>query len=150
MPDSPLAICGAEAFAGRFDVVVTAGPSRSRTCRAGVIAAGDFPHSVLIGRMAAVACSAGHGTVTRAACAGVGVLAVPQMGDQPLVAQAVARSGLGVALAPDEVAVPALQASLNELLVSDPSGRCGLAAAAETYAAAPRSADLVEPLIGLS
>ena len=64
--------------------------------------------------MAAVACSAGHGTVTRAACAGVGVLAVPQMGDQPLVAPAVVKSGLGVSLAPDEVTVHALRASLSE------------------------------------
>ena len=54
---------------------------------AGVIAAGDFPPSILIGPMAAVASSAGNGTVTQAACAGVGVLAVPQMGDQPLIAQ---------------------------------------------------------------
>ncbi len=32
VPDSLLAICGAEAFVGRFDVVVTAAPSRSPTC----------------------------------------------------------------------------------------------------------------------
>jgi UDP:flavonoid glycosyltransferase YjiC (YdhE family) len=150
VPDSPLAERGAEAFLGGFDVVVTAGAKLLPDLPSGVIAAGDFPHSLLLGQVAAVVCSAGHGTVTRAACAGVGVLAVPQMGDQPLVAEAVARSGLGFSLAPNQVTVEGLRASLGELLASDPGGRHRLAAAAQTYAAAPRSADLVQALIGSS
>lgn len=72
------------------------------------------------------------------------------MGDQPLVAQAVVQSGLGVSLAPDELTVEALRASLSEVLAGDPGGRRQLATAAETYSAAPRSADLIESYISPS
>jgi UDP:flavonoid glycosyltransferase YjiC (YdhE family) len=67
-----------------------------------------------------------------------------------LVAQAVVQSGLGVSLAPDELTAQGLRASLNELLTSDAGARRQLAAAAEAYSAAARSADLVESLIGPS
>ena len=93
LPDEPLAVLGSEAWLGRFDIVVTAGGRALPDLPAGVISAGDFPHSQLFSQVAAVACSAGYGTVTRAASSGVGVLAVLQMGDQPLIADAVIRSG---------------------------------------------------------
>ena len=69
------------------------------------------------------------------------------MGDQPLIAQAVVQSGLAVSLAPEELTVEALRAGLSKLLASDPEARRRLVAAAETYGAAPRSADLVESVL---
>lgn len=111
------------------------------------IAAGDVAHSLVMPRVAAVACSAGHGTVTRAACLGLGVLAVPQMGDQHLVTQAVLRSGLGTQLNPASLSVEALRATLAELLSVDPARRSTPRRTADPYHAVERSLDLVEALL---
>jgi hypothetical protein len=144
LADEPLAVLGSEAWLARFDIVVTAGGRALPDLPAGVISAGDFPHSQLFSRVAAVACSAGYGTVTRAASAGVGVLAVPQMGDQPLIADAVARSGLGYAVHPENLTVDWLSDSLDNLLTGD--GLClgTLKEAAQSYDAVQVSVDLIE------
>jgi UDP:flavonoid glycosyltransferase YjiC (YdhE family) len=101
-------------------------------------------------KVAAVVCSAGHGTVTRAACAGLGVLAVPHMGDQPLVAKAVVHIGLGASLTPDEVTLERLQTTLDGVLTTSAPAGDRLRTAAQTYRAALTSADLVESLTGTS
>ena len=147
VPDEPLAVLGSEAWSGRFDIVATAGGKALPDLPEGVISAGDFPHAQLFSQVAAVACSAGLGTVTRAACAGVGVLAIPQMGDQPLVADAVTRSGLGHAVQPEKLTVDWLSDSLDQLLTGN--GLClgTLKEAARCYDAAQVSVDLIEHLL---
>jgi len=147
LPDEALAVLGSEAWLGRFDIVVTAGGRALPDLPAGVISAGDFPHSQLFPQVAAVACSAGHGAVTRAASAGVGVLAVPQMGDQPLVADAVTRSGLGYAVPPDKLTVHWLSDSLDKLLTGDGLHLEALKDAAQGYDAVHVSVDVIEKLL---
>jgi len=147
LPDEALAVLGSEAWLGRFDIVVTAGGRALPDLPAGVISAGDFPHSQLFPQVAAVACSAGHGAVTRAASAGVGVLAVPQMGDQALVADAVTRSGLGYAVQPEKLTVEWLRDSLDKLLTGDGLHLGALKDAAHGYDAVHVSVDLIEELL---
>ena len=138
---------GSEAWLGRFDIVVTGGGRALPDLPAGVISAGDFPHSQLFPHVAAVACSAGYGAVTRAASAGVGVLAVAQLGDQPLVAAAVTRSGLGYAVQPDKLTVEWLRDSLDKLLIGDGLYLGALKEAAQGYDAVHVSVDLIEELL---
>jgi len=147
LPDEALAVLGSEAWLGRFDIVVTAGARALPDVPAGVISAGDFPHSQLFPHVAAVACSGGLGAVTRAACAGVGVLAVPQMGDQPLVADAVTRSGLGYAVQPDKLTVQWLTDSLDKVLTGDGLHLGALKEAAQSYEAVHVSVDVIEELL---
>jgi UDP:flavonoid glycosyltransferase YjiC (YdhE family) len=148
LPDEALAVLGSEAWLGRFDIVVTAGGRALLDIPAGVISAGDFPHSRLLPRVKTVACSAGYGAVTRAACEGVGVLAVPQMGDQQLVADAVTRSGLGYAVQPEKLTVRWLKDSLDKLLTGDGLHLRALKEAARGYDADQLSVDLIEELLG--
>ena len=56
------------------------------------------------------------GPVTRAVCSGTPVLAVPFVGDQALVAEAVVQTRLGPSSLADEVSVEGLRASLDELI----------------------------------
>ncbi len=147
VPDAALAVLGAQACSDRFDVVVTAGAKGLPDLPTTVVGAGDFPHSGLVGRVSAIICSAGYGTVTRAGCSGTPVLAVPFMGDQPLVAQAVVQARLGLSSLGDELSVEGLRASLDELMAWDKRPLDRLETAAQTYQAAHLSADLVEALI---
>ena len=147
VPDAPLALLGAQAWADEADVVVTAGSKALPALPPSVIVAGDFPHAHLMGRVAAVACSAGHGIVTRAACAGVGVLAAPQMGDQPLVAEAVTTSGLGFATHPEELSAEWLADGLEGLLGGQRGTAERLRQAAGRYRAPCEAAELVERLL---
>ena len=147
MPDAPLAVLAAQACSERFDAVVTAGAKPLPDLPASVVAAGDFPHSELVGRVSAIICSAGYGTVTRAACSGTPVLAVPYMGDQPLVAEAVVQTRLGLSSLADELSAEGLRASLDELIAWDKRPLDRLQTAAQSYQAAHRSADLVQALL---
>jgi len=147
LPDEALAVLGSEAWSGRYDIVATAGARALPDLPAEVISAGDFPHSQLFPRVAAVACSAGYGVVTRAASAGVGVLAAPQVGDQPLVADAVIGSGLGYAVQPDKLTVDWLNDSLDKLLIGDGLHLGALREAAQGYDAARVSVDLIEEVL---
>jgi UDP:flavonoid glycosyltransferase YjiC (YdhE family) len=138
------------AWQERFDLVITAGVEPLPQLPATVVTAGDFPHSELMPKVAAVVSSAGYGTVTRAACAGVGVLAVPHMGDQPLVAGAVVQSGLGASLSPDELTVERLQTTLDGVLATGAPAGERLRTAAQTYRAALTSAELIESFVATS
>lgn len=110
---------------------------------------GRFPHHLLIPRVDAVVCSAGLGTVTRALCAGIPVVAVPRSGDGWNVARALAASGAGIAIAPARLTTESLRAALDRAL-GDPALR---AAAARwrgepvTPAAITTAADRVEALL---
>ena len=119
VPDAELAVLAAQACSDRFDVVVTAGAKSLPDLPATVVAAGDFPHSELVPRVSMIICCAGYGIVTRAACSGTPVLAVPFMGDQPLVAEAVVQARLGLSSSPTGLSVEGLRASLDELSAWD-------------------------------
>ena len=147
VPDAELAALAAQACSDRFDVVVTAGAKPLPDLPGVVVAAGDFPHSELVPRVAMIICCAGYGIVTRAACSGTAVLAVPFMGDQPLVAEAVVQARLGLSSLPNGLSVEGLRDSLEELGTWDKRPLDRLQMAAKNYQAAGRSADLVEALI---
>jgi UDP:flavonoid glycosyltransferase YjiC (YdhE family) len=94
-----------------------------------------------------IICCAGYGIVTRAACSRNPVLAVPFMGDQPLVAEAVVQARLGLSSLPTDLSVEGLRDSLDELSAWDKRPLDRLQMAAKTYQAARQSADLVGALI---
>jgi hypothetical protein len=128
------------------DVVLTAGARSLPSMPAGVLVAGDVAHGLLMDRMAAVVCSAGYGTVTRAACAGVPVVAVPRMGDQFLVADAVQASGLGRWLAPDEEP-HVIAGAVTEICEAGPGRAQELRAAGRRSSAIENAVSLVKGLV---
>lgn len=143
--DSGLANHAALALGGEYEVVVTAGGKAIPDFPESVVVARDLPHAWLMDRVSAVVCSAGHGIVTRSACAGMGVVAVPRFGDQFLVASAVEATGLGFQLSPDRLTVDALATAVATLERPDLAARRkALAEKAATYRAAQRCVQLVE------
>jgi UDP:flavonoid glycosyltransferase YjiC (YdhE family) len=131
-----------------FNVIVTAGgKALPSALPAGLIVAGDYPHSQLLPRVDAVVCSGGHGIVTRCACLGIPVVAIPRMGDQFRVADAAAAHGLGIRLDRDVMDPARLQGAVTEALGQDPSARLRMAHAATAYDAPRRAADVVGELV---
>ena len=110
---------------------------------------GFMPHDALVRRVAIVACHAGNGTVTRAACAGVPLLLFPTGRDQFQVARGARMAGLAIELDPDHRDVLSVTEAMGELLDGDRYGRRAreFAREAQNYDAAAVSADRVEALI---
>ena len=133
----------AQLLAVDLDVVLTAGQRPLPDSLAGLLGAGDVAHGLLMDRVAAVVCSGGHGTVTRAACAGVPVVAVPRMGDQFLVADAVATSGLGRQVDATEPPATVAQACLA-VLRGDRSVAEGMARGADPVSSIRKAVGLIE------
>jgi UDP:flavonoid glycosyltransferase YjiC (YdhE family) len=87
------------------DVVVTTGPSIDPAevrAPARVVIERTLPHAEVLAQTALVVGHGGHGTTTKALMAGVPLAVRPMsvMGDQPLVAAAIERAGVGVRLGP--------------------------------------------------
>jgi hypothetical protein len=143
--DEPLVVASG-AWVRDFDLAVTAGSRPLPDLPDGVRAAGDLPHGQLMDLVCAVVCSAGHGTVTRAACAGVPVIAAPRMGDQFLVADAVEATGLGVRIEPDQEP-GVISSALAEVLALDPAPIERLGESASHYDAVVASLAEVERVI---
>jgi UDP:flavonoid glycosyltransferase YjiC (YdhE family) len=134
-------------------VVVTVGPHGDPAALGPqpdrVHAARFIPQSLLLPRCAAVISHGGSGTVLGTLAAGVPQLCLPQGADQFLNAAAVARSGAGLQLVPDEVTADAVEAALRRLL-DEPEFRLAAARAADAIAAMPdipTVADAVESLV---
>lgn len=109
------------------------------------------PHGLLLPRLRAVVCSGGFGVTTRALCAGIPLVLVPQGGETQRVALAVARVGAGIALHHRRYTTAGLGAALNRLLAD---GRYTAAArrlqeAGSRYNAPEVAADLIEERFGL-
>ena len=108
-----------------------------------------MPHGALLPRVAAVVSHAGNGTVTRAACAGVPLLLLPDGKDQLDVARAAAASGIALVLGREDADAARVRTALRTLL-DEPGFRARarqLARRATRYDAAATAADAVERLL---
>jgi UDP:flavonoid glycosyltransferase YjiC (YdhE family) len=74
------------------------------------------PHGALLPRVAAVVSHAGNGTVTRAACAGVPLLLLPDGKDQFDVARGAAAAGIALVLDREDADAPRVRTALRKLL----------------------------------
>lgn len=74
------------------------------------------PHGALLPRVAAVVSHAGNGTVTRAACAGVPLLLLPDSRDQFDVAQGAAAAGVALVLDRKDADAMRVRSALRTLL----------------------------------
>jgi UDP:flavonoid glycosyltransferase YjiC (YdhE family) len=118
----------------------------------GVRLAEFIPHSVLIPRVKAVVCSAGYGTVTKAACSGIPLVLVPRAKDQFVVAAAAELAGIAIVELP-EAATPARLGAAVRRLLSEPgfADRTAiLGRVAQGYSASATAAELIEQAIQTS
>lgn len=132
-----------------LDVVLTAGGRSLPDAVRGVRAVGDLSHGLLMDKVQVVVCSGGHGTVTRAACAGVPVVAVPRMGDQFLVSEAVAKSGLGRRVAATETP-QAVAAATRDVLRGDRSVAERMGRVADPGSTVTEALSLIEAAVVIS
>jgi UDP:flavonoid glycosyltransferase YjiC (YdhE family) len=150
--DLDLIVMVGEAAEGEgVDVVATIpGEHEMLPAMPGNVKVGPFiPHSALLGRVSLVACHAGYGTVTRAACAGVPQLLFPDGRDRFNVARGAVAAGVAVAIEPANRKMTVVRSAI-QVLLADPSYRLhseSLARSARSYRAAVASADLVETLL---
>lgn len=118
----------------------------------GVRLAQFIPHSLLIPRVKAVVCSAGYGTVTKAACSGVPLVLVPRAKDQFVVAAAAELAGIAIVELP-EAATPARIGAAVRRLLSEPGfadRAARLGRAAQRYSASVTAAEVIEQAIQTS
>ena len=149
--DLDLIVMVGEAAEGEgVDVIATIPGEHEMPTMPGNVKVGSFiPHSALLGRVSLVACHAGYGTVTRAACAGVPQLLFPDGRDRFNVARGAVAAGVAVAIEPSNRKLTVVRSAIQTLL-ADPSYRlhsANLARSARSYRAAVASADLVETLL---
>jgi UDP:flavonoid glycosyltransferase YjiC (YdhE family) len=108
-----------------------------------------MPHGALLSRVAAVVSHAGNGTVTRAACAGIPLLLLPDGKDQFDVARGAAAAGIALVLDREAADAMRVRTALRKLL-DEPAFRTRarqLARRAARYDAAATAADAVERLL---
>lgn len=150
--DADLIVSVGEA-AGRhgLDVIATMGAEhRLPELPANVRVAGFIPHDALISRVAIVACHAGNGTVTRAACAGVPLLLFPTGRDQFQVARGARAAGVAIDVDRDHRDASSVTEAIGALLgdIGYRNRAREVAQAARSYDAGNTSADRVEALLG--
>ena len=107
------------------------------------------PHSLLMNRVSVIACHAGYGTTTRAACAGIPMLLFPTGRDQFHVARGAVAAGFAISL--DQASdVATVRQALDRLLteVRYRESARSLAHAATQYSGARVAADLIEQGLG--
>src|SRR5215217_2009257 len=108
-----------------------------------------IPHGVLLPRVAAVVSHAGNGTVTRAACAGVPLLLLPDGKDQFDVARGAAAAGIALVLDREDADATRVRITLRTLL-DEPEFRTRARQLAQRAAhddAAATAAEAVERLL---
>jgi UDP:flavonoid glycosyltransferase YjiC (YdhE family) len=140
---------------GRFDVdaVLTVGtrldPARIGDPPPNVRVERYVPQRLLLSRAAMLVSHAGSGAVLGAAAAGIPQLCLPVGADQFENADAVAASGAGLALEPDDVSPDAVAAAVARLISEDVFARASSGLAAE-IAAMPHPAEHVPRLEALA
>jgi UDP:flavonoid glycosyltransferase YjiC (YdhE family) len=152
--DTRLAATVGEAVQGEdLDVVLTfAAAGALPPLPANVRVMRFTPHGALLPRVAAVVSHAGNGTVTRAACAGVPLLLLPDGKDQFDVARGAAAAGIALVLDREQADATRVRSALWTLL-KDARYRIRareLARRAARYDAAATAADAVETFLALS
>ena len=150
--DAQLAAALVEAVAGEdIDVVLTGAATATIPPLPENVRLVPFvPHGTVLPRVAAVVSHGGNGTVTRAACAGVPLLLLPQGKDQFEVARGAAAAGIAIALDRREAESRRVRTALRSLLY-EPDFRTrarDLAQQATRYDAAAATAAAVEGLLG--
>ena len=108
-----------------------------------------MPHGALLPRVAAVVSHAGNGTVTRAACAGVPLLLLPDGKDQFDVARGAAAAGIALVLDREDADATRVRITLRTLL-DEPEFRTRARQLAQRAAhddAAATAAEAVERLL---
>jgi UDP:flavonoid glycosyltransferase YjiC (YdhE family) len=107
------------------------------------------PHGPLIDRVSLVACHAGNGIVTRAACAGVPLLLFPDGRDRFQVARGATEAGLAITIDRAGLEATAVRGAIRALL-DDPAyaqRAAEIARAAAGYNAATAAAEFAERLV---
>ena len=99
-----------------------------------------MPHGALLSRVAAVVSHAGNGTVTRAACAGIPLLLLPDGKDQFDVARGAAAAGIALVLDREAADAMRVRTALRKLL-DEPAFRTRGAAARSAGGAVRRRGD---------
>jgi UDP:flavonoid glycosyltransferase YjiC (YdhE family) len=150
--DTRLVAAVGEAVHGEdVDVVLTvAAAGALPPLPANVRVARFTPHGALLPRVAAVVSHAGNGTVTRAACAGVPLLLLPDGKDQFDVSRGAAAAGIALALDREKADATRVRARLRTLLHD--AGYLArareLARQAARYNAAATAVDAIEAFLG--
>jgi MGT family glycosyltransferase len=131
------------------DVVVTLGPGHDPKALGpqppNVKVAEFIPQAQLLPACAAVVSHAGSGTFLAALAAGVPQVLLPQAADQFLNAEAGARGGVAVPIAPGELSSTRVRAALERVL-SDAAFRTAAQRAQAEIAAMPAPDAVVEEL----
>ena len=143
----------AAAFAGirslGVGLVVTVGPDRDPTTLGPqpghVVVERYIPQTQLLPVCDVVASHAGSGTILGALAMGIPQLCLPQRADQFLNAEAVARAGAGLAIAPPEVGAAAV-AQASSRLLEHSSFRRAARMVADEIAVMPSPADVTAVL----
>lgn len=132
------------------NVVVTTGPGVDPAIvaegRPNVLAVQYLSQALALPHCAAVVSHCGAGTMFGALTHGLPQLCLPQGTDQPANAAAVARSGAGIMLTPDQVDADAVRHALDRVL-SDPSIRAAAQRLRAEIDAMPAPADVLRTLI---
>jgi UDP:flavonoid glycosyltransferase YjiC (YdhE family) len=122
------------------NAVVTTGPGTDPRVvdsdDPGVFAADYLPHALLLPRCDLVVSQGGAGIMYGALALGIPQVALPQGGDQHMLAEALVRSGAGLALDGDEVTVEAVRDAAS-LVLSATRFRSAAAEVATEIAARP-------------
>jgi UDP:flavonoid glycosyltransferase YjiC (YdhE family) len=105
------------------------------------------PHGHVLPQAAAVVCHGGMGIVTKAAAAGVPIVAVPFGRDQPEVARRVVECGAGVSLKPKQLTPESLRKAVREARSMGESAR-RVAERLDPASAPGRFADAALTLVG--
>jgi UDP:flavonoid glycosyltransferase YjiC (YdhE family) len=103
----------------------------------------------LVRRATAVVCDGGHRTVCEALAGGVPLVVVPMTGDQPIVADQVARARAGVRVSARSVDAARLRMAVERLL-TDTRIRHGAERIRDSFAAAPGPAAAMPRLEALA
>lgn len=130
-------------------VVVTLGPGHDPNALGpqppNVTVAGFIPQAQLLPACAAVVSHAGSGTFLAALAAGVPQVLLPQAADQFLNAEAAARGGVAIAIAPDELSPARVRGALERVL-GDPSFQAAARRAKAEISEMPSPDTVVEEL----
>lgn len=149
--DTELILTLAEAARNEdVDVVATIAPAHDLPELPPNVRLAPFvPHSALIDRVSLVACHAGNGTVTRAACAGVPLLLFPDGRDRFQVARGAAAAGVAIVIERARCDATVTRQAIRMLLDDPQYARRAskLAQVAGAYTAAATAASQIEALL---
>src|SRR5207237_10847939 len=100
--------------------LVTLGPALAPDqfqAPANVVLTPFVPHALILPQVAAIVSQCGHGTVMKALAAGVPLVCLPLLGDQPDIAARVVHAGAGVRL-PQDASSTAIRTAIQRVMTA--------------------------------